>query len=193
MPALLLAGFKTLFRVHARVGDQYVVFVLASLQALAGLLLIDRVQRRLFPALPGVFVVLAVAVFAFANPTPYNLARAGVYEAAIVGGHAFLIAGMVFAFDALSALGRQRSRLALAGRAGRWRSAAARRSRPRVALLVAADVLADRAARDAGRWRLRARRARWLGTPIARRRRAACWPTTSCASTPGSISAGTTS
>ena len=49
--------------------------MLASLQALAGLLLIDRVQRRLFPDLPAVFVVLAVAVFAFANPTPYNLAR----------------------------------------------------------------------------------------------------------------------
>ena len=72
-------------------------------------------QRRLFPALPAFLVVLAVAVFAFANPTPYNLARAGVYEAAIVGGHAFLIAGLVFAFDAMSALGRQRSRLALAG------------------------------------------------------------------------------
>jgi len=115
VPALLLAGFKTLFRVHARVGDQVVVFALASIQALAGLLLIDRVQRRLFPALPGFFVVLAVAVFAFATPTPYNLARAGVYEAAIVGGHAFLIAGLVFAFDAVSIVDRQRSRLALAG------------------------------------------------------------------------------
>ena len=36
VPALLLAGWKTLFRVHARVGDQFVVFALASLQALAG-------------------------------------------------------------------------------------------------------------------------------------------------------------
>ena len=115
VPALLLAGFKTVFRVEAHVGDQYVVFALASLQALAGLLLIDRVQRRLFPELPAAFVVLAVAVFAFANPTPYNLARGAVYEAAIVGGHAFLIAGLVFAFEALSAVGRQRSRLALAG------------------------------------------------------------------------------
>ena len=102
VPALLLAGWKTLLRVHARVGDQYVVFVLASLQALAGMLLIDRARRRLFPALPGIFVALAVAVFAFANPTLYNLARAGVYEAAIVGGHAFLICGLLFAFHALT-------------------------------------------------------------------------------------------
>src|SRR3954462_4921127 len=90
VPALFLAAWKTLFRVHGRVGDQDVVFVLASLQALAGVLLIDRVQRRLFPTLPGLLVALGVAVFAFANPTLSNLSRAGVYEAAIVGGHAFL-------------------------------------------------------------------------------------------------------
>jgi hypothetical protein len=81
----VLAGFKTLCRARARIGDQYVVFALASLQALAGLLLIDRAHRRSFPAVPGIFVVLAAAVFAFVNPTLYNLARAGVYEAAIVG------------------------------------------------------------------------------------------------------------
>ena len=92
---------------HARIGDQYVVFALASLQALAGLLLIDRAHRRLFPALPGVFVVLAVAVFAFVNPTLYNLARAGVYEAAIVGGHAFLVTGLLFAFHAVTSAGRR--------------------------------------------------------------------------------------
>src|SRR5262245_44148663 len=118
VPALLLAGWKTLFRVRAQIGDQYVVFALASLQALAGMLLIDRLHRRLCPAVPGFLVALAIAVFAFANPTLYNLARAGVYEAAIVGGHAFLIAGLLFAFDAISAVGRQRSRLVLAG--GCW-------------------------------------------------------------------------
>ena len=157
---------KTLFRVHARVGDQYVVFALASLQALAGLLLIDRIQRRLFPALPGLFVALAAAVFAFANPTLYNLSRAGVYEAAIVGGHAFLVTGMLFAFDAVSVLGRQRSRLALAG--GCWALALGCRASiaPAVALLAAATCWLV-AARATQRWRLRAQALRWLGPPIA--------------------------
>jgi hypothetical protein len=166
VPALLLAGFKTLFRVHARVGDQVVVFALASLQALAGVALIDRMQRRLFPALPGFFVVLAAAVFAFANPTPYNLARAGVYEAAIVGGHAFLIAGLVFAFDAISALGRQRSRLALAGIS--WTLALGCRASiaPAIALLAVVTCFLL-ARRDANRWRLRALAFRWLAAPIA--------------------------
>ncbi len=166
VPALLLAGFKTLFRVHARVGDQVVVFALASIQALAGLLLIDRVQRRLFPALPGFFVALAVAVFAFATPTPYNLARAGVYEAAIVGGHAFLIAGLVFAFDAVSVVGRQRSRLALAGVC--WVLAVGCRASiaPAVVLLALLTCWLV-APRDPARWRLRASALRWVGAPIA--------------------------
>jgi hypothetical protein len=166
VPALLLAGAKTLFRVRAHIGDQHVVFVLASLQALAGLLLLDRVQRRLFPDLPVVFVVLAVAVFACANPTPYNLARGAVYEAAIIGGHAFLIAGLVFAFDALSELGRQRSRLALAGAC--WGLAIGCRASiaPAVALLVVLTCWLV-APRDAARWRLRAAALGWLGTPIA--------------------------
>jgi hypothetical protein len=166
VPALLLAGWKTLFRVHVRLGDQYVVFALASLQALAGMLLIERAQRRLFPALPGVFVVLAVAVFAFANPTLYNLARAGVYEAAIVGGHAFLVAGLLFAFDAISALGRQRSRLALAGAC--WALALGCRASIAPAVLALAAVTCWLAAtQPTQRWRLRAQALAWLGTPIA--------------------------
>jgi len=166
VPALLLAAFKTLCRVHGRIGDQYVVFALASLQALAGMLLIDRIQRRLFPTLPGLFVVLGVAVFAFASPTLYNLSRAGVYEAAIVGGHAFLVLGLLFAFDAVSALGRQRSRLVLAGAS--WALALGCRASiaPAVALLAVITSWLV-AARATQRWRLRAQAAKWLAPPIA--------------------------
>jgi hypothetical protein len=168
LPALLLAAWKTLFRVHARIGDQYVVFALASLQALAGLLLIDRMHRRLFPRIPGVLAALAIAVFALVNPTLYNLSRAGVYEAAIVGGHAFLVAGLLFAFEASSALGRQRRSLALAG--GCWVLALACRASiaPALPLLAAVTcwLVAPRG-RDPVRWRLRGQALVWLGTPIA--------------------------
>jgi len=169
VPALLLAGFKTLCRVHARIGDQYVVFALASLQALAGLLLIDRAHRRLFPAVPGVFVVLAVAVFAFVNPTLYNLARAGVYEAAIVGGHAFLVTGLSFALHAVTSAGsRHRVYLALAGVS--WALALGCRASiaPGVLLLVAATFwLATPGNAEPNRWRRRVRVLAWLGTPVA--------------------------
>ena len=169
VPALLLAGFKTLCRVHARIGDQYVVFALASLQALAGLLLIDRAHRRLFPAVPGIFVVLAVAVFAFVNPTLYNLARAGVYEAAIVGGHAFLITGLLFAFHAVTG-SRTAPRGLVPGAGRRQLGAGARLPRVDRARRPAAgrrDLLAGRAARRPDRWRRRARALAWLGTPVA--------------------------
>jgi len=168
VPALLLAAGKTLLRVQARVGDQVVVFALASLQALCGLLLLDRVRRRLFPALPGVLAVAAGAAFAFVNPTPYNLARGGVYEAAIVGGHAFLLAGLLFAFDAMSVLGRQRSRLALAGAC--WALALGCRASiaPALALLVVLTcwMAAPRGA-DPSRWRVRVQALGWLATPLA--------------------------
>jgi len=176
VPSLLLAGFKTLCRVHARVGDQYVVFALASLQALAGLLLIDRAHRRLFPAVPGVLVVLAVAVFAFVNPTLYNLARAAVYESAIVGGHAFLITGLLFAFHAVTGAGGPRHRprlglyLALAGVS--WALALGCRASIAPAVLLLVVVTCWLAAPgddhgDSSRWRQRARALAWLGTPVA--------------------------
>ncbi|HEY7373336.1 MAG TPA: hypothetical protein VIF57_14330 [Polyangia bacterium] len=168
VPALVLAGWKTLFRVHGHVGDQVAVFALASVQALAGLLLIDRMQRRLFPALPGLYVALGVAVFVFVNPTLYNLSRAGVYEAAIVGGHAFLVAGLLFAFEAISVVGRQRSRLALAGAC--WALALGCRASiaPAIPLLVAVTCwLAAPRGGDPARWRLRAQALAWLGAPIA--------------------------
>ena len=109
-------------------------------------------RSRPAPAVPRAArlpVALAIAVFAFANPTLYNLARAGVYEAAIVGGHAFLIAGLLFAFRAAICGGRPPARRAWRwpASAGRWRSAAARRSRPRVALLVARPAGCGRAVR----------------------------------------------
>jgi hypothetical protein len=48
-------------------------------------------------------VALAMLVFALANPTPYTLARGGIYEAAIMGGVAFAIAGLWFGYRALGA------------------------------------------------------------------------------------------
>ena len=132
VPALIHAGLKTLLRIDTRLGDQYIVFLFASLQAIAGTLLLARLRRRLFPELPRHYLVMAVLVFAFVNPTLFNLARAAVYEAAIVGGHAFLLAGMLAAFAAVG----QAPTAPRAGRrsrspavAGCWRSAVAYRWR----------------------------------------------------------------
>ena len=118
VPALLLAGVKTVFRISSPVGDQYPVFAFTSLQLIAAALLVERFGRRLFGTIPIWFVIMAVFVVGFANPTLYNLGRGGVYEAAITGGQAFVTLGLVFAFDAVCLAGegtRARRRLVAAG------------------------------------------------------------------------------
>jgi hypothetical protein len=102
LPALALAAFKAIMKIATPVGDQYPVFILYSIYLVAGALLLERMARRLFPGLPLYIVILSILVFAFANPTPYMMATPGIYEAAIGGSQAFLLVGLIFAFDTLS-------------------------------------------------------------------------------------------
>jgi hypothetical protein len=170
VPALLLAAVKVLFRIKAEVGDQIPVFALASLQLLAGTLLVERIARRLFEGLPTALVAMGVVAFGFANPTLYNLARGGVYEAAIVGGHAFLLSGLVFAFDAVweaAEPGAVRPR-ALLGAGICWALALGCRITiaPAVVLLSLTTAgFATRAGADA--WRRRLFALLWVSAPVA--------------------------
>ncbi len=166
VPALLLAAVKTLFRLSIPVGDEPVVFGLATLQLVAGTLFIERAGRRLFGHLPVVLEVAAVVVLGLANPTLYNLARGAVYESAIVGGQAFLLLGLVFAFDAIWASDLRR--LSLVGAGASWAAAFSCRLSlaPAVALLVVTTVLSAASGRP-DRWRHRVRVAIFLCTPVA--------------------------
>ena len=167
VPALLLAAVKTLFRISMPVGDESVVFGLATLQLVAGTLFIERAGRRLFGRLPVALEVAAVLVLGLANPTLYNLARGAVYEASIVGGQAFLLLGLVFAFDAIWATEVRRSSLVAAGAS--WAAAFGCRSSlaPAVALLVIATVVGAAGGRADGWQRRVAQTAIWLGVPVA--------------------------
>ena len=155
VPALLLAGVKIIFRIKAQVGDQYPVFAFTSLQLIAAALLLERMARRLFGHIPLWFVMLAIAVVGFANPTLYNLGRGGVYEAAITGGQAFVTLGLVFAFDAVCFEAdeprRARRRLIAAGFC--WALALGCRVTlgPAVLFVGVATVLAA-SGREPGRW-----------------------------------------
>jgi hypothetical protein len=100
VPALAIAAVKTIFRMTSEVGDQYPLFVFYTIYLVAGAVLLDRIARRLFPQLPLPLVLLGIAVFACANPTPFEIATPGIYEAAIIGGQALLLAGVMFAFEA---------------------------------------------------------------------------------------------
>ena len=101
LPALVLAALKSALSWNFTVGDQYFVFFFYTMHLIAGTLLLTRMARRAFPELPFAFLVLGVLVFAYASPTPFIVATPGIYQAAIIGGQAFLLMGMVFAVDAL--------------------------------------------------------------------------------------------
>ncbi len=170
VPALLLAVVKILFRIRVEVGDQYPVFGLATLQLLAGTVLIARVARRLCSGLPTTLVAIGVAAFGLANPTLYNLGRAGVYEAAIVGGHAFLLSGLLFAFEAVwRASSGRLYRNGLLGAGVCWALALGCRVTlaPAVVLLFLATVLWAGGGGGADRWRRRMVASIWLAAPVA--------------------------
>jgi hypothetical protein len=166
IPALLLAAVKTVFRISTAVGDQHVVFCLTTLQLVAGTLLIERAGRLLYDRPPLALEVAAVLAVGCANPILYNLARPAVYEAAIVGGQAFLLLGMVFALDAVAAAALRPGRLLAAGAA--WAAAFGCRMSvgPAVALLAAVTLLGIVAGKADLRRRLLSS-AIWLGAPLA--------------------------
>jgi hypothetical protein len=171
VPALLLAAVKILARTRAEIGDQYLVFAFLSVRLVAGTLLLDRLARRLVPRLPLALLALAVLVFGLATPTPFLLARANVYEAAITGGQAFVLLGLVFALGAVlpAAEESRRGRLVLVGAC--WALALGCRVSlgPAVALLVVATAWASaRLAPSEGAFRTRlAVRLVLLSAPMA--------------------------
>jgi len=102
VPALMLAAGKTLLRVQVSVGDESVVFALMTVQLAATTWIVGRAARTMFADPPLALQALAVVVIGLVNPNAYNLARADVYEAAIVGGQAFLLLGVACAFETVA-------------------------------------------------------------------------------------------
>lgn len=92
-----------------RLGDN--LLALGYLVGLAFLLqsLIKMIWRRWFSHLAWWTTIPPMAAAAFANPLPWVMGRPAIYEASIVAGQFFLLAGFVSAFSAL--LVRRRSAL----------------------------------------------------------------------------------
>ncbi|HEY7375238.1 MAG TPA: hypothetical protein VIF57_23955 [Polyangia bacterium] len=169
LPAVILAGLKSALSWNFLVGDQYFVFAFYVIHLIAGTLLLVRMARHGFPELPRGLLVLGVLVFAYANPTPFIIATPGTYQAAIIGGQAFLLAGMVFAADALLAPADRRPPRRLLVAAGCcWGLGIATRASivlpvPLIILLTA--FLIARPERAGSLWLQRLRAMLWLGAP----------------------------
>jgi hypothetical protein len=164
-PSLGIWAAKSVFRIRKTVGDQFPCFVFYLLFVVAGAMLLQRMARRLFPGLPHYLLLLAIAVHAFASPTPYLIATPGIYEAAIAGAQAFLLLGLVLAFDALGGVRKwTRLRLVLAGVA--WSVALACRVSigPTVLVFVLLTALVPQ--RSGHRWLMALRDLALMSTPI---------------------------
>lgn len=169
LPALLLLAVKVVARMRAEVGDQYVLFAHYTLLLIAGTVLIARMTRRLFPAVPRAMIAVAVLAFAYVSPTTYMFATPGIYQSAIASAQAFLVLGLVIAFDAVwnaSEAGAPWGRLIAAGAC--WAAAVGCRIS---AVLPASAFVALTALfatdQDWRKWRGLALRLLCLGVPTA--------------------------
>jgi len=168
-PAIFQALGKALLGIQRGIGDQYIGLFSASLCTLAGALIIERMGRRLFGRVPRVVLFFCILAFAFANPMLHNVTTAGTYQSAILSGQAWLVPGVLFAFDAVWYAGTssaRRYRLLLAGMC--WGLALASRITvlPTIACLIAFTALAEGWASQR-RWFNAFVSALWLGMPVA--------------------------
>jgi hypothetical protein len=146
VPALVQAAAKAALGIKQPVGDQYLAFFFLCFGLVGGTLLIDGFARRLFPSLPRWLVALGVVAFGCANPTLHAATTASTYHTAIVAAQAWLVWGLLVAFDAVWYAGTARataSRLVAAG--ALWALAVGSRvtTLPAVALLIPITALAE--------------------------------------------------
>lgn len=118
VPALFEAAAKWLLRIHQGIGDQYVAFFFHCLAALCGAFIAERMLRRLFRSESRLLLALGTLAFACCNPTLHGVATLSTYQTAIIAGQAWLLAGVLVAFDAVWRAGTTEARafrLPLAG------------------------------------------------------------------------------
>jgi hypothetical protein len=141
VPALLLAITKTALGIRYGVGDPHLAVFFCCLTFIAGALLVERIGRRLFPGLPRRYVILGASVFAFANPMLHAVTTPSFYHVAIMAAQAWLLLGLIVAFDVVSEVRTGASRtIGLLLASTSWALAIA--SRVTVALTVVVFVVA---------------------------------------------------
>ena len=120
VPGILLAIIKSILRMNREVQDAFIVAPFVFARFLVGAALLRAMASHFSARASSWTTMLAIAVWAFANPTPYFLARSAVYEVAIASGQFFLVAGVFCAFQGLCASGLRSSRLWLALAGASW-------------------------------------------------------------------------
>lgn len=113
VPALILLFFKTF--VAGSIGDQYLVFGFMTGILLVQVVLIVSVWRRFLFDVPFWLLLPGILVSGLISPFGWTLSLASVYNAAILSGQFFFLAGLCFAFSALKQAQISKGKLVLAG------------------------------------------------------------------------------
>lgn len=101
VPGLLLIPFRAVRSATASyIPDTYVVFAAVEAVVILSALLLGTIRRWYFPQQSRYTLLLMTAAAGLAMPLPCLLSRGAVYEASIVWGQVFLLAGIYSAFTA---------------------------------------------------------------------------------------------
>jgi len=97
VPGVIVTIAKLINGQPLLVGDQELVMLFSFLTVLFSTMLLVWVYENLMPETPVVLLLMAVAMTGLLPTHIYFIMRPAVYEASIMGGQAFLIAGLFFA------------------------------------------------------------------------------------------------
>lgn len=113
LPALMLLLIKPF--VAGSIGDQYLVFGFMTAIFFLEAVLISSIWRRFFFDVPSWLLVPGIFVSGLIHPFGWTLNLASVYNAAILSGQFFFLAGLCSAFSALKKPQISKAKLFLAG------------------------------------------------------------------------------
>jgi hypothetical protein len=111
----LLLAFKWVTGFGHKIVDQWLALVFMLGRLYGGAALILGFASHMRTRQPAWVAGLAILVFGVAHPTPYLLARALIYEAAVAAGHCFLFWGLAAAFWGLVKASRRTLLFVVAG------------------------------------------------------------------------------
>ena len=100
VPALIIAIIKPFL--STEISDQYLVFGFILGLFIFQSLLIIKLWADFFSHLPAWTILIIIFLGGLINPIPWMLSQPRIYEAAIACGQFFFIAGIYFAYAALS-------------------------------------------------------------------------------------------
>lgn len=113
VPALIVAVIKPFLAVE--ISDQYLVFAFILCLFFFQSLLLIKIWSDFFSHLPAWTVLITLFLGGLISPIPWMLSQPRIYEAAIVCGQLFFIAGIYFAYVALSKPTPSKALLAMSG------------------------------------------------------------------------------